>query len=422
MLFSLAILLILNTYLFPRLENRVEKIGLTGTYTIHSLPEEIVNEISFGLTSVNDKEEIKPGAAYKWEIKNNGKTYIFHIKNDLFFHNSKKLTSDNLNINFKDAKREKIDEYTVKFDLKSPYSPFLASVSKPIFEKNYSGLGKYKISKIDLNAGYLRSLSITNVNDKRQKKIYYFYPTEEALKVAFSLGEVNKIEGTSDFILKDSSMSKWKNVKISRKPDYGKLMVLFYNNSDKNLSDKKLRQALNYALPNNFIDGERALSCINPNSHYYSVADSYTTFDLDIAKSLLDSSEVDKKDLKITISVLEDYKNIAEKIKDSWAKIGIETEINVVNEIPIKYEILLYLLKLPKDPDQYTLWHSDQKNNISNYNNKRIDKLLEDGRKTHNLNERITIYREFQKYLLADSPASFLYFPYKYKAERFFSW
>jgi peptide/nickel transport system substrate-binding protein len=73
---------------------------------------------------------------------------------------------------------------------------------------------------------------------------------------------------------------------------------------------------------------------------------------------------------------------------------------------------------MPKDPDQYMLWHSSQQNNISNYKNLRIDKLLEDGRQTQDQDQRVKLYEDFQKYLLDDPPATFLYFPYVYDIKR----
>jgi DNA segregation ATPase FtsK/SpoIIIE-like protein len=62
--------------------------------------------------------------------------------------------------------------------------------------------------------------------------------------------------------------------------------------------------------------------------------------------------------------------------------------------------------------------NSKQANNITGYENKRIDKLLEDGRKTISQTERKKIYDDLQKYLLADAPAAFLYFPYEYTVTR----
>ena len=86
--------------------------------------------------------------------------------------------------------------------------------------------------------------------------------------------------------------------------------------------------------------------------------------------------------------------------------------------VPVNYQIFLGYFNVPSDPDQYTLWHSDQPTNITNYKNLRIDQLLEDGRRTLDTQKRIKIYADFQKYLLDDQPASFLYFPYEYKIVR----
>jgi ABC-type transport system substrate-binding protein len=61
------------------------------------------------------------------------------------------------------------------------------------------------------------------------------------------------------------------------------------------------------------------------------------------------------------------------------------------------------------DPDQYLFWHSTQtKTNLTQTNNPKIDKLLEEGRQTFDQQERKKIYQEFQKILLEECPAIFL--------------
>ena len=101
-----------------------------------------------------------------------------------------------------------------------------------------------------------------------------------------------------------------------------------------------------------------------------------------------------------------------------WKKIQIDTNIEVVESIPDNFQIFLGDFYVPLDPDQYMIWHSVQDNNISKYENKRIDKLLEDGRKETDINTRKKIYADFQKYLIDDSPVTFLYFPYEYEISR----
>ena len=70
--------------------------------------------------------------------------------------------------------------------------------------------------------------------------------------------------------------------------------------------------------------------------------------------------------------------------------------------------------EIPADPDQYTLWHSTQSTNITGYNSPKIDKLLEDGRKISDKEERKAIYLDFQRFLVEDTPAAFLFHPTVY--------
>ena len=72
------------------------------------------------------------------------------------------------------------------------------------------------------------------------------------------------------------------------------------------------------------------------------------------------------------------------------------------------YQVLLVGQQIPVDPDQYTFWHSTQQTNFTHYKNARVDKLLEDARKSTNREERKLYYQEFQRILIKDSPAIFL--------------
>jgi peptide/nickel transport system substrate-binding protein len=102
----------------------------------------------------------------------------------------------------------------------------------------------------------------------------------------------------------------------------------------------------------------------------------------------------------------------------SWKKIGMQVRIEEVDSLPSDFQMYLGDFTLPRDPDQYTVWHSNQVNNITKFKNLRIDKLLEDGRQTTDFQTRQKIYFDFQKYLLDEQPASFLFFPYVYEITR----
>lgn len=412
-----AVGFIANFYFLPLVQKKVQKVGYVGIYSISNIPEEIFSDVSYGLADVKEDGTVVAKAATKWEIKNNGKQYVFHIRPGQKFQDGRELTSDTLPITFKDVVKKNIDKYTVSLSLQSPYSPFPASLSRPILLPNLSGLGEYKIKKVDVNGGFVRSIMIENTRDHGRKKVIIFYPTGQALKDAYALGDIDVAADLQNINIKGSNFSKWSNTKISKNIDYGQLITIFYNNEDKFLSNKKARQALSYAVPAKFSEGQRVFSPIPPNSIYFSEGPNYGITDTEISQNLLkDDPDIKKSTLEITTT--EEYENVAQKVSEAWKKIGIKSKIKLVSELPRNFQILIYPIKLPVDPDQYTLWHSAQLDNITHYKNLRIDKLLEDGRSTSNRDERIQIYADFQKYLIDDAPATFLYFPQVYTLSR----
>ena len=49
-----------------------------------------------GLVAIAEDSSIKPQLAEKWEITNDGKTYVFHLRKGVKFHNGKELTAEGL--------------------------------------------------------------------------------------------------------------------------------------------------------------------------------------------------------------------------------------------------------------------------------------------------------------------------------------
>ncbi len=412
-----AIAAVVNFYFLPRIQKRVQKIGYVGVYTLANVPQEILSDVSYGLTRIEKNGKIIPGAAFKWDIKNNGKEYTFYIRRGQYLHNKRELEAKNLPVSFKDVDRKIKDKYTITFTLKSPYAPFLISLSRPMILPNLSGLGKMKIKDLDLNGGYVKSITLENTKDASEKKIITFYPTQDALKNSYALGDIDVAKNIQNTQIKNSDFNKWGNTKITTNTDYENLVTLFYNTEDKFLSEKKLRQALSYSIPSEFREGERAYSPIPPESMYFTQTPNYGISDLKLARSLI-SENKDIQNTTIEITTTDEYLKIAKIIADSWKELGIKSKIKTVNELTTKFQVLIYPIALPKDPDQYTLWHSNQFNNISRYKNLRIDKLLEDGRSINDIEQRISIYSDFQKYLIDDAPATFLYFPKNFTATR----
>lgn len=396
-----------------------ETDGIAGVYSIDTLPPLVVGDISRGLTKIGSNGLPEPDVAASWEIKNSGKEYIFHLKHGISFVDGTPLTSQEVQYRFADVKIARPDQWTITYTLKESYAPFLTTVSRPILKEGYVGLGPYRIKQIQSSGSFLQSLTLTSTIQNPALKIYVFYPTEDSLKVAFALGEITTAENLSDISFQKTTFAAFPHTHITKSTDYTRLTTLFYNTQDTNLSNKSLRDALSYALPDTFSQGERAVSSIPPTSYAFN-NDISRVEDLTHAKLLLQGSLGDNPASypKLTISTLPIYKDLALQIQQSWKALGFSTTIQLVDSLPQVFQIYLGDFSVPSDPDQYTLWHSFQENNITNFKSTRIDNLLESGRKTTDVTERTKTYQDFQKYLQDEQPASFLYFPYNYTVSK----
>lgn len=394
----LFVVLLLPTFSFIS-----QKIGIVGRFTIDNLPDEVTSKITNGLTKVDESGNVIPDIAKSWETPDGGKTWVF-ILADKFWQDGKKINSNEIKYEFSDATIERPDLNTIKFNLDNQFSAFPIILSKPLFKKGLLGTGQWKVKDISLTGGYVQNLVIQN--NKREKIIYKFYPSEARLQLAFKLGEVNIIKGIYD----TSSFSNWKTLNIDKNIGYNNFVGIFLNTRNEKLSEKSVRQALDYAI-NKSDFNERALGPVSPLSWGYNPQ--VKPYDYDIEKTK------EARNIEIKLSVLSNLLPIAEKVKRDWDNAGIKTEIEVVASIPQDYEAFLATIDIPKDPDQYSLWHSTQVDtNISKYSNPRIDKLLEDGRTEIDQEIRKKIYYDFQRYLVEDVPTIFLYHPVYYTITR----
>jgi len=391
-----------------------ERIGLTGRYHTDNLPHFILEMVGDGLTQVNEAGIAEPNLAESWETPDKGKTWVFHLKDNLFWQDGKKVTSETINYQFSDVTIERPDSKTIIFKLQDPFSPFPVVVSKPVFKKGLLGTGEWRVTKATIAGGFVQKLVL--VNKEKDKRIYKFYPTEERAKTAYKLGEVDTLVN----IFNPAPFNAWKTTKIIPEVDRGSVVAIFFNTQPGALlSEKFLRQALAYATKKDF-EGERALSPISPDSWAYNPQVKPYPYDVDRAKDLLDElPEEIRESLKIKLVTTPTLLPVAEKISQDWQRIGIKTTAQVYSGIPADYQALLAVFDYPTDPDQYSIWHSTQEStNISHYQNPRIDKLLEDGRVELDFEERKKIYLDFQRFLVEDSPAAFLYHPISYKITR----
>lgn len=402
-------------FLIPSISGKtVQRIGLSGRYYANNLPISILEMAGDGLTKINPDGSVEPKLATSWETPDKGKTWIFHLNKKIFWQDGKQLASKDINYQFSDVEIQRPDDLTITFVLQNSYSAFPAVVSKPTFKKGLLGTGQWQVKNISLSGSYVQKLILEN--KQGEKRIYKFYPTEEQLKLAYQLGEVDQIKNLID----PTPINNWKTASTQKEIQKDKYVAVFFNTQDKNLSDKSIRQALSYAINKSNLGESRAIGPLSPDSWAHNPQVKPYEYDPIRARELINvlPDEV-KRNLQIDLSTSPILLSQADKIAKNWQEIGVKTNVKVTSGVPDDFQALLAIFDIPKDPDQYSVWHSTQTTtNITNYQNPRIDKLLEDGRTTLNFEDRRKIYLDFQRFLVEDAPAAFLYHPAFYTIVR----
>lgn len=392
------------------LQSNTNRIGVVGRYHVNELPYEVTSLISGGLTTHNSDGDVVSDLADSWSSED-GKTWEFKIKDEVFWQDGTEVNAEDINYEFSDVVIEKPDDKTIIFKLKEVFSPFPSVVSKPFFKKGLIGFGEWKVDEIILSGSFVSSLKLTKENETITIK---FYPNEDRAKLAYKLGKVDTLDGLFD----PKPLDGWVNTKTNSTSDTNKVVALLFNTSDPFLSDKSIRQGLSYGIEKSFGE-ERAVSPISPNSFAYNPQVKEYDFDLDRARELLENVPEEMKNSPIKIASTPALLSLAEEIEGYWEDLGLLVEVQVSAIVPDEFQTYLTIIDIPKDPDQYAYWHSTQSSsNLTRFSNPRVDKLLEDGRAELDQEKRKRIYLDFQRFLLEEAPAIFLFHPRMYSISR----
>lgn len=364
---------------------------------------------------------------------------------------------------------EKIDEFTIQFKLNNVYVNFLhnltisimprhlwAGISAsnfPLAQYNLKpiGSGPYKFKEFNKNEdGNIESMKfVYNENYYLtegpfiKKLNIFFYRNQDSLIKAY---QKRQIDGLS-FLSPQNELEVRNSINIHNinLPIY--YSVFFNQTKSKPLADRNVRLALSYATNKEEIiekvlngKGEQVNSPLLSNwPNYTSEIDIYD-FALEHAQNILEENgwkdtdedgirqkTINDEDTKLEINLVAsdwpEFEQTAEILKEQWGKIGAQVNLEIIESIDIQqeylrprnYQALLFGEVLGADPDPFAFWHSTQKKdpglNVAFYENKEVDKLLEDARQTIEQEKRTEKYAEFQKILIEDVPAVFLYSP-----------
>lgn len=343
-----------------------------GTYTEGVLandPQEIDQLIAkltkVGLTYINHKGEIQGALAEKWEIAEDGKKYVFTLRQGL---NAAEIADTYASLPTWQNITITSENNLITMSLKQPFAPLLAFASDPVYDAGPYVLEKETKTELVMAANPTFTLGEPNL----QRLVLTFYPDEQTLKGAMQRQEVmsadQPIKGIGGTSIKTLTLTK-QNV------------VLF--NIDKPMfKDKALREKIKNSQK---LDQPMTATLV-------------TTQDEELLK-------------------------IANEFADKAKKIGLDVSIKSLNPIVLErdilpndqYDLVVTSLNYGYDQDPYPYWHSSQVigngKNYAGYINKDADKLIEQARQTIDANERQKLYDSFYSLLESDVPG--IIYPYE---------
>jgi len=353
-----------------------------------------VNQLFNGLVQLDDSLNIKPDLSKSWVISKDGKTYLFKIKKNIFFHKSIVFGKDSTrNVNaydfeysFKRLQDPKlaspgawvlnnVDQFKAINDsifsikLKSPFSAFTGILSmkycsvvpkeaveyyKSKFGKNPIGTGPFKFKNWEENIKLvLRKNNIYFEKDSLGNKLPYleavsitFLPDKKSEFMEFAQNKIDFINSL-DSSFKDQLLDINGNLKkeylnsinLLTGPYLNTEYIGFFLGDDESvLQNKKLRLAINYG-----IDRKKMMKYLRNNIGYpanngfipLGLQKNLTKgfqYDLNKALKLIEEykNETQKKSIEIVLSSDANYLDIVEFIQRDLLKIGINVEINIL--------------------------------------------------------------------------------------------
>ncbi len=240
-----------------------------------------------GLMRYDVNRHIVPDLAERYELSPDEKTYTFHLRKNVRWHDEKPFTADDvlftiseiqntsikspLAASFKDVAVQKIDDGTLSFSIKKPFAPFLDLMTTQIIPKHLwdqiapegfslaalnlrpVGTGAWKFKSLKKEGdGTIHAYTLGRNDDYYAEKpyldtlIFKLYPDGES---AIQALKNRNVDGVSflphelrERLIKDTGLRYY----TFSLPQYTALFLNKGNNSD--LASKAVRQALAYGV------------------------------------------------------------------------------------------------------------------------------------------------------------------------------
>jgi peptide/nickel transport system substrate-binding protein len=440
----------------------------------------VISMVFAGLMRVDKDQNLMPDLAKSWEISEDQRTIKFVLRDDVKWHDGAPWSSADLLFQyemmihpdvpsayketfFQIEKAEAPDAYTFIVTFKEPYAPALARLS------GMGGLPKHLLEKtkpVDLIKSPLARKPVGNgpwrfVEWQAQTKIVVesnldhfdgqpmmskavtrIIPDTATQFLELKSGGIDMMALRPLQYLKQTDTKLFKENYVKYKYLGNGYTYLGYNLKRPLFSDKRVRQALTYAIDKNEVIegvllglGQVATGPFKPGTWAYKDDVKRYEYSPQKAKALFaeagwkdtDGDGILDKDGKLfEFEIITNQGNnlrskTAEILQQKLKKVGVKVKVRVIewssfiNNFINKRDFDACILGwgLGIDPDQYSIWHSSKTGehefNFVSYSNTEVDDILDKARRTFDIEERKKHYFRFQDILADEQPYTFLY-------------
>jgi len=471
----------------------VYREGIIGTFTnanplfATGAVDSSVSKLVFsGLFKMGPDAKLDNDLASKLTINETGSTYTVELRKDVLWQDGEKFDADDVMFTYgliqnpdvrsvlfeswKGVKITKLDQYAVKFELPNSLSSFKYTLTNGIVPKHILesakpislrsnkfntvkpiGTGAFELRTLEADGGTSlsvrqESIALSSFDDYFGPKpgfdsmVLKSYPDEQSMIKDFDSSVIQSMVGLSSV---SDDISSRSDVNIISVPFTSSVMA-FFNTTNTNISDKKVRQALLLSLDAEAIRNGLGFRVITSDSPFLRSQFAYDSKIVeqskDVTKSkalfdeagwLLNKDGMREKDgkvltLRLVSQSLSEYATVSQKIQTDWAAVGVKIIVVLQPEESIQsstianhdYDVLLYGISIGDDPDVFAYWHSSQADpnsasrlNLSEYKSDVADEALEAGRTRVDEKLRKVKYEPFLKAWRDDVPAIALYQP-----------
>jgi peptide/nickel transport system substrate-binding protein len=419
------------------------------------IDEELYNNIYDPMVKLTPDGKFIPGLATKWTISEDGKTYTFELRKEVKFHDGTDFNAqavmDNWNwikdkANASPRRTDLIlvesmtapDPYTLVVQLKTPFTPFIATITgrtgliysmtaKKKFGDQYDmnpvGTGPFQFVEWNKN-DHLTIKKNPNYWEKSQPILdeVEFKPiSNQSQKLnALISGQVDLVDSIPFQDI--SKVEKTKNLKLGMTTSYGNSGMRL-NLQKGPLMNMNNRRAINFAINRDEINQLIYFGKFTVGYSFFSPAGFANDPSLKVPFSVDSAKEELKKagnpdGFSFTYLSANDPQamQISQLYQSQLAKVGITMKIESLDSSAITqrrnagdWEATLGSWSGMIDPDQnvYSFMATDAPSNYGKYSNPQVDKLLQAAREAKTNEERKKIYSEVSAIFLEEVPQVF---------------